>query len=39
MSLPRREVDEWGRRIGHKRIDEGDVFHICGHEISFTFRW
>ncbi|HEY0987411.1 MAG TPA: FHA domain-containing protein [Kofleriaceae bacterium] len=27
-----------GRRIGHKRIDEGDVFDICGHEISFTFR-
>jgi FHA domain-containing protein len=27
-----------GMRIDHKRIEEGDVFHICNHEIRFTYR-
>jgi len=27
-----------GKQIGHKRLDEGDVFHIGGHEIRFTFQ-
>jgi hypothetical protein len=27
-----------GMRINHKRIEEGDVFHICNHEIRFTYR-
>jgi len=27
-----------GMRIDNKRIDEGDVFHICEHVLTFTFR-
>jgi hypothetical protein len=27
-----------GMRIDNKRIDEGDVFVLAGHEIAFTFR-
>jgi hypothetical protein len=27
-----------GMRIDNKRIDEGDVFQICGHELRFTYR-
>ncbi len=27
-----------GTRIDNKRIDEGDVFDICGHKIRFTYR-
>lgn len=27
-----------GRRIARKRIEEGDVFVLAGHEIRFTFR-
>jgi len=27
-----------GMRINHKRIEEGDTFHICNHEIRFTYR-
>jgi hypothetical protein len=24
-------------RIDNKRIDEGDVFHICEHELRFSY--
>ena len=27
-----------GTRIDHKRIEEGDVFYICSHEIAFKYR-
>ena len=27
-----------GARIDQKRIEEGDVFYICEHELRFTFR-
>ena len=27
-----------GMRIDNKRIDEGDVFHLCDYEIRFTYR-
>jgi pSer/pThr/pTyr-binding forkhead associated (FHA) protein len=27
-----------GQRIARRPIGEGDVFHICDHEISFTYR-
>jgi len=27
-----------GMRIDHKRIEEGDVFYICSHEIAFKYR-
>jgi pSer/pThr/pTyr-binding forkhead associated (FHA) protein len=27
-----------GMRIDNKRIEEGDVFHICDYEIRFTYR-
>ncbi len=27
-----------GMRIDNKRIDEGDVFNICEHTLSFTFK-
>src|SRR5688500_11885282 len=27
-----------GRRIEQKRIEEGDVFHICDYELRFTYR-
>ena len=25
-------------RIDNKRIDEGDVFHLCDYELRFTYR-
>jgi hypothetical protein len=27
-----------GKRIDNKRIDEGDIFYICEHELRFTYR-
>jgi len=27
-----------GKRIDSKRIDEGDVFHICDYELRFTYK-
>jgi len=27
-----------GTRIDHRRIEDGDVFHICSHEIRFKYR-
>ena len=27
-----------GTRIDNKRIDEGDLFLICDHELRFTYR-
>ncbi|QQR91111.1 MAG: FHA domain-containing protein [Myxococcales bacterium] len=30
-------VEYQGRRIGGKRIDEGDVFLLCDHEVRFTY--
>jgi hypothetical protein len=31
-------IDYKGMRIDNKRIDEGDVFHICDYEIKFTYN-
>ncbi len=31
-------IDYKGMRIDNKRIDEGDVFHICDYELRFTYR-
>ena len=31
-------VDYKGMRIDNKRIDEGDIFHICDYELRFTYR-
>ncbi len=31
-------IDYKGMRIDNKRIDEGDVFHLCDYELKFTFR-
>ncbi len=31
-------VEYQGRRIGGKRIDEGDLFSICDYELRFTYR-
>ncbi len=31
-------IDFKGMRIDNKRIDEGDVFHICEYELKFTYR-
>jgi hypothetical protein len=25
-------------RIDNKRIDEGDVFHLCDYELRFTYK-
>ena len=30
-------IDYRGMRIDNKRIDEGDVFHICDYELRFTY--
>lgn len=27
-----------GTRIDNRRIDEGDIFYICDHELRFTYR-
>ncbi len=31
-------IDNKGIRIDNKRIDEGDVFHLCDYELRFTYR-
>ena len=31
-------IDYKGTRIDNKRIDEGDVFHLCDYELRFTYR-
>ena len=31
-------IDFKGVRIDNKRIDEGDVFHLCDYELRFTYR-
>jgi hypothetical protein len=31
-------IDYKGMRIDNKRIEEGDVFHLCDHELRFTFK-
>ncbi len=30
-------IDYKGMRIDNKRIDEGDIFHICDYELRFTY--
>jgi hypothetical protein len=30
-------IDYKGMRIDNKRIDEGDVFHLCDYELRFTY--
>jgi pSer/pThr/pTyr-binding forkhead associated (FHA) protein len=27
-----------GKRIEHKRIEEGDTFYLCDYELRFTYR-
>jgi pSer/pThr/pTyr-binding forkhead associated (FHA) protein len=31
-------IDFKGMRIDNKRIDEGDLFHICEYELKFTYK-
>jgi FHA domain len=31
-------IDYKGMRIDNKRIEEGDVFHLCDYELRFTYR-
>ena len=31
-------IDYKGMRIDNKRVDEGDVFHLCDYELRFTYR-
>jgi hypothetical protein len=31
-------IDFKGMRIDNKRIDEGDVFHLCEYELRFTYK-
>ena len=31
-------VEYNGMRIDNKRIEEGDVFHICDYELRFTYQ-
>jgi hypothetical protein len=31
-------IDYKGMRIDNKKIDEGDVFHLCDYELRFTYR-
>jgi hypothetical protein len=31
-------IDYKGMRIDNKRIDEGDVFHLCDYELRFTYK-
>ncbi len=31
-------IDFKGMRIDNKRIDEGDTFHLCDYELSFTYK-
>ena len=31
-------IDYKGMRIDNKRIDEGDIFHLCDYELRFSYR-
>ncbi|MFH1438129.1 MAG: FHA domain-containing protein [Pseudomonadota bacterium] len=31
-------IEFQNKRIDSKRIDEGDVFHICDYELKFTYK-
>ncbi len=31
-------IEFGGKQIDSKRIDEGDVFTVCGHEVHFTYQ-
>jgi hypothetical protein len=31
-------IDFKGMRIDNKRIDEGDIFHLCDYELKFTYK-
>ena len=31
-------IDYKGMRIDNKRIDEGDLFHLCDYELRFTYK-
>ena len=31
-------IDYKGMRIDNKRVDEGDIFHLCDYELRFTYR-
>jgi hypothetical protein len=31
-------IDFKGMRIDNKRIDEGDIFHLCDYELRFTYK-
>jgi hypothetical protein len=31
-------IDFKGMRIDNKRIDEGDLFHLCDYELRFTYK-
>ena len=31
-------IDYQGSRIDSKKVEEGDVFHICDYELRFTFQ-
>jgi hypothetical protein len=31
-------IDFKGMRIDNKRIEEGDIFHLCDYELRFTFK-
>ncbi|MCS6857465.1 MAG: FHA domain-containing protein, partial [Sandaracinaceae bacterium] len=31
-------IEYKGQRIESRRIEEGDVYHLCDYEIRFTFR-
>ena len=31
-------IDYKGMRIDNKRIDEGDIFHLCDYELRFTYQ-
>lgn len=31
-------IDYKGMRIDNKRIEEGDIFHLCDYELRFTYR-
>lgn len=31
-------IDYKGMRIDNKRIDDGDIFHICDYELRFSYQ-
>ncbi len=31
-------IDYRGNRIDSKKIEEGDIFHICDYELRFTYQ-